>query len=210
MRRMERIGHWLDDAPPDVLDGAHLRLRRWRPGDRAAQVDAVRSSLPHLVPWMPWAEGYDDATSRDFLDRATRLWDAHDSFMYAIIDPAGPLVGSCGLHARVGPGGLEIGYWVRSSHVRRGFATRAAALLTAAAFALDGVDRTEIHHDRANEPSGRIPRRLGYVHVETVTRAARAPGDAGTAWHWRLTADAYPSSPAARMAAEEVPALRRS
>lgn len=206
---MEQTTGWLDDAPPDLLDGTHLRLRRWRPGDRAAQVEAVRSSLPHLVRWMPWADGYDDATSRDFLERATRLWDARDSFMYAIVDRAGPLVGSCGLHARLGPGGLEIGYWVRASHVRRGFATRAAAVLTAVAFTLDPVDRTEIRHDTANVPSGRVPRRLGYTHVETVARAARAPGDHGVAWHWRLTSEAFAASAAARLAAEEVPALRR-
>lgn len=46
--------------------------------------------------------------------------------------------------ARIGPGGLETGYWVHQAHTRRGLATAAAAALTDAALALPGIDRVEI------------------------------------------------------------------
>jgi RimJ/RimL family protein N-acetyltransferase len=31
---------------------------------------------------------------------------------------SGQVVGSCGLHGRIGPGGLEIGYWTHPSFLR--------------------------------------------------------------------------------------------
>lgn len=55
----------------------------------------------------------------------------------------GAAVGSCGLHRRVGPGGLEIGYWIHPAVLRRGLATEAARLLTDAAFSVPGIDRVD-------------------------------------------------------------------
>jgi len=75
------------------------------------------------------------------------------------------VAGSCGLMARIGPGGLEIGYWVHGAHARRGLATAAAAALTAEAFTLPGIDRVEIVHDARNVVSGRIPRSLGFTEI---------------------------------------------
>lgn len=77
-------------------------------------------------------------------------------------------------------------YWVRTSATRHGHATHA-----------------EIRHDRANQISERIPRRLGHRHVETVTRDRDAPGESGTAFHWRMAVEDYPGSVAARLVAAE-------
>jgi RimJ/RimL family protein N-acetyltransferase len=89
--------------------------------------------------------------------------------------------------ARIGPGGLEIGYWVARDRVGRGIATAAAAALTEAAFGLPGIDRTEIVHDLSNAASGQIPRKLGYARVGTaVGRFPKAPGECGTSAIWRL------------------------
>lgn len=100
--------------------------------------------------------------------------------------------------ARIGPGGLEIGYWVHVAHTGRGVATAAAAAITAAAFTLPGIDRVEIHHDVLNLASGRVPAKLGYTDTGTGPSAAElAPGDSGTSRVWRITradagaADAY-------------------
>ncbi len=59
--------------------------------------------------------------------------------------------------------GLEIGYWIHPAFIGRGLATAAARLVTEAAFSVPGIDRVEIHHDRANEISGAIPRKLGFT-----------------------------------------------
>ena len=74
---------------------------------------------------------------------------------------------------------LEIGYWVAVDQVRQGFATLAAAGLTDAGFGLPGIERVEIHHDRANDVSGRVPSRLGFTRLREDAVEPTAPrGDA--------------------------------
>ena len=80
--------------------------------------------------------------------------------------------------ARIGPGGLEIGYWVHRAFTRRGLATAAAAALVEQAFRLPGVNRLEIVHDELNVASGGVPRKLGFTEVGR--RAIEAPPPAGT------------------------------
>ena len=96
---------------------------------------------------------------------------------YAII-AGGVLVGGCGLMRRIGPGGLEIGYWVHQAWTRRGLATAASAALVEAAFRLPGVDRIEIVHDELNVASAGVPRKLGFTEV--ARRSVDLPPPAGT------------------------------
>jgi ribosomal-protein-serine acetyltransferase len=171
--------------PPEVLEHGPATLRRWQFGDEEALYAAVIESQEHLRPWMPWAPGYSRRTAFEFVVACDRDWDTGAAFNYAItVD--GAIAGSCGLMARVGPGGLEIGYWVHRAYVRRGLATAATAALTDAAFALPGIDRVEIVHDELNAFSEAVPRKLGF------TRSGQRPLDvtpeAGTGLGiiWRL------------------------
>jgi ribosomal-protein-serine acetyltransferase len=177
------------DAPPDQLSSGPVELRRWRSADAELCLRLVRESLDHLRPWMPWAtSGYDLTTAHDFVRRCEADWAAGTAFNYLILSGGEP-AGAAGLHARIDPGGLEIGYWVHPAYTGRGVATGAAGALTGAALALAGVDHVEIHHDTLNLASERVPAKLGYTHVETrpQTRFARAPGDSGVSKVWRLT-----------------------
>lgn len=180
-----------------VLDG--LTLVAWRPPDAERALEAVWSSRPELAPWMPWAtEAYDLAASHAYCRRSEEEWASGAGYAFALVatgDPDGPVLGSAGLHRRIGPGGLEIGYWVSSAYTGRGYATRAAALLTRAALGLPGVARVEIHHDVANLASGRVPEHLGFTRFATVAVPAEAPGETGRQHHWRLVADDYAAGP---------------
>ncbi len=69
----------------------------------------------------------------------------------------GRVVGGTGLHRRVGPDGLEIGYWVHVDHVGRGYAQEASAALTDVALSLPGIERVVIRHDAANRRSEGVP-----------------------------------------------------
>ena len=92
-------------------------------------------------------------------------------------------MGSAGLHNRVGEGGLEIGYWVRSGWTGRGIAADATAALTHAALALPGIDRVEICHDAANVASERIPAKLGYARAgERPARGLRRQPKPAATW----------------------------
>ena len=103
--------------------------------------------------------------------------------------------------ARIGPGGLEIGYWVDGRQTRRRIATRSAALVTQAAFGMRAIERVEIHHDEANVASGGVPAALGFKRVGTFPRTpAGAPAETGRDVRWRLARGEFPDSPAAGIA----------
>jgi len=177
------------DRPPERLTAGRVALRRWRSADAGLCLRLVTESLDHLSPWMPWATPeYDPAATEAYLQRCEDEWAAGTAFQYLILEADEP-AGSAGLMARIDPGGLEIGYWVHSAHTGRGIATAAAAALTGAALTLPGIDHVEIHHDRLNLASERVPAKLGYTHVDTrpETRFDRAPADSGISKVWRIT-----------------------
>lgn len=176
------------DTPPEHLRNGAVDLRRWQPDDAELAWQLVRASLDHLRPWLPWAtDGYSLADSADYLRRCADGWADGSQFQYLILDQGEP-AGSAGLMARIGAGGLEIGYWVHVAHIGRGVATAASAALTEAGLALPGIDRVEIHHDVGNLASGRVPAKLGYTDTGTAPSSFEpAPADCGTVRIWRLT-----------------------
>ncbi|WP_219418544.1 GNAT family N-acetyltransferase [Pseudonocardia nigra] len=169
----------------DEIAAGPVVLRRWRPGDADALYRAVSESLEHLAPWMPWAvNGYSTAEAAAYVARAAEVWGT--DYDYGIVAPGEVIVGCCSLMGRIGDGGFEIGYWVHPRHTRRGYATAAAAALTAEAFRI-GADRVEIVHDVANVPSGSVPRGLGFTEVDRrIPQDERTAGEAGLDVVWRL------------------------
>lgn len=175
------------ERPPDTLTCDRVALRRLRARDVDALRRAIDESLDHLLPWMPWAAEHSRPRTEEYLARCEREWVSGEAFGYAITS-GDAVVGGCGLMRRVGPGGLEIGYWVHAAWTGRGLATMAAGALTREGLALSGVDRIEIHHDEANHASGAVPRRLGFTEIERVPapEGPTAPGELGVnvVWHF--------------------------
>jgi RimJ/RimL family protein N-acetyltransferase len=174
-------------VPPERIElpGGYV-LRRMTVNDAPAVSEAATESLEHLRPWMPWAtpEGVSVEAQRLRMSGPAWSW-AHDGdYGYGVFLADGRLVGALGLHRRVGPGALEIGYWVHVDHTRRGIATASARALTDAGFALPGVRRMEIHCDAANQASAAVPARLGYRLVGSEEHQPEAPGEEGRRLIW--------------------------
>ena len=98
----------------------------------------------------------------------------------------GRAVNGCGLHRRIAPDGLELGYWIDPRFTRRGLATAAARLLTDTALELPGITHVEIHHDKANIPSAGVPRKLGFSLIAEVPDEIEAPAEIGIECQWRM------------------------
>jgi ribosomal-protein-serine acetyltransferase len=177
---------WLSATTPARLELGPVALRRWRADDAPALLTAVLDSEAQLRPWLPFAEGYDATAAASFLDEAIGAWEDRTGFLYALVDTDDDLLGSVGLHARRGPGRLEIGYWLCHDVVGRGYATTAVAAVTDAAFALDDVEVVEIHVDRANVRSRAVPERLGFVLRGEQPVPATAAGEEGVHLLWSL------------------------
>ncbi len=191
-------GSHLSPAAPELIDLGRLVLRRWRVADVEAQDRLVASSVIHLTPFMGWAQNSGPEMSREFLERTEREWVARESFQYSMRLPGeATMVGSCGLMARIGEGALEIGYWVAVDQVGRGFATLSAAGLTDVGFSLAGIDRIEIHHDRANVVSERVPARLGFTRLREQAVEPTSPAETGTHVIWAMSRETWAASPGA-------------
>ena len=179
----------MSTAPAETIALPNVILRRIRESDGLDLAVAVGASLDHLRPWMPWAS----EAAAQVQQQATRCREAEQSwndggdYLYTLRGLDGELFGTFGMHRRIGPGGIEIGYWVHADHVRQGYATAATAALTEAALALDGVDRVEIHTDEANAASASVPRRLGYRLDRVELRAPQAPSESGRLQIWITT-----------------------
>lgn len=174
-------------CPPERIDLEDVVLRRERLGDEVLVADAVNANLDHLRPWMPWAQPAAATVSaqRARLAEAEQFWEANSDYTYLLLDAAeANLFGIFGLHRRIGPGAIELGYWLTREAVGQGRATEAARALTAAVLRLDDVSRVEIHCDEANRRSQLIPQRLGY-HLDRVEMDnIEAPGEIGHSMIW--------------------------
>ena len=169
-----------------------LLLRRWQLEDVAEMQNAVTASLDHLRPWMDWAQ-HEPLSAKDRLDLIAswdRDWQAGGDVVFGVFRQ-GETIGGCGLHRRGKPDTLDIGYWVHVDHVRQGYATELAAGLTTAGLKLKGIERVEIHHDKANTASEAIPRRLGFRRGEDRPAEITAPGQVGIDCTWWMARDEW-------------------
>ena len=192
--------------PPRSVYSERMLLRCYTPDDAPLVKEAVDSSLDHLRTFMDWAWLAPEpvGTTRKRLRSFRDAFRHGDDWIYGLFTPDGAeILGGAGLHRRVGPEALEIGYWIRASRVRQGLATEAAGTLTRLAFEHCGAIRVEIHVDPENAASIAVAERLGYVR-EAVLRKRLPPIRPGQPRRdeviLTLLDDEYASSPAARYA----------
>ncbi len=174
------------DGPAYRIETDRLVVRCWQPPDVLGLDEAIRGSLEHLRPWMPWVA--DEPKSLEERLVLVRRWrgefDLGLDFTFGIFDALdGRVLGGTGLHTRLGDGAREIGYWIRAGYTGRGLATETAGALTRVGFEVEGLTRIEIHCDPANGASAAVARHLGFRHEATLARRARRPDGS-----WRDTA----------------------
>jgi RimJ/RimL family protein N-acetyltransferase len=173
---------WAGPPAPYRIETERLVIRCYEPRDAEPLKAAIDSSLEHLQAWMPWAYGEPQTVEQKLeLVRSFRSsFDSGESFTYGLFSAdESEVLGGSGLMPRVGPGGLEIGYWIRASATRRGIATEAVAAQTRAGFEVCQADRIEIRIDPANAASLGVPRKLGFPEEATLRR--RLPSRDGEA-----------------------------
>jgi RimJ/RimL family protein N-acetyltransferase len=166
--------------------GCVLRRRSLVPDD--AFIDAVAADAEHLGKWLRWAQHPPtrEETER-FRSEQDAEWDAGRLFVYLLTPSSGSdkVLGGCAMFPGGEPGILEIGYWICSPFTGGGLATQAAAALTVEGLGLPGVRAMEIHCDRANVRSARIPPRIGYRCVRVEPDEPQTAAEEGQSMVWR-------------------------
>lgn len=189
--------------PPERIHTERLVLRRWKSGDAQVLKWAIDSSLLHLQEWMPWAmqEPSELSVIKHRLEEFEESFAAGREWLYGIFDrasdpsvdtsdiPEREPLGGIGLHPRVEPGGLEIGYWLRADQTGHGFVTEATKALVRVGIVNLGAEWIEIRCDPRNARSAAIPERLGFRHTTTLERNTLTPtGAPRDTMVWQLTA----------------------
>jgi RimJ/RimL family protein N-acetyltransferase len=186
------------------IETQRLIIRCPDPSDAEAVKRAEDASRGALSKYMLWAdrepESLDEALAKLCMFRAR--FDRGEDFFYVAFDRSDPktMVGGCGLHPRVGKGGLEIGYWTHAARHRTGIATEMAGALTRVSFEAFDSRWTEIRCARSNVASAGVPTKLGYTHEATLRDRLDLPrGIVEDAFVFTLLARDYPSSPASKI-----------
>ena len=171
---------WEGLPAPYRIETERLVVRCYEPRDAANLKEAIDSSLEHLRPWMPWVQQEPQTLEQkiEVIEQFRANYESGENFTCGIFAADGRhVLGGTGLHPRIGPGGLEIGYWIRASATRQGFVTESSAALARVAFEVCGADRVEIRIEPGNEASFGVPRKLGFVEEATLRRRLPAWDD---------------------------------
>lgn len=180
-----------------------LVLRCWNPADAPQLRAALDACDAHLRPWIPFMKDEPRSLEQtaEWLRGIRASFDTDKMYRYAVFDSdENTLLGENMLIKRVGPGGLEIGYWTHKDAVGRGIASEASCAMIRVAFEIEKVDRVEIMCAPENTASSSIPASLGFSHEATLKqRALNSEGRYCDLMVWSLFKTDYASSPAAKL-----------
>jgi RimJ/RimL family protein N-acetyltransferase len=184
------------------IETERLVLRCWSPQDAPVLRAALDVSDAHLRPMIPFMKDEPRSLQQtaQWLREIRASFDLGKMFRYAVFDAKEEsLLGENMLMARVGPGGLEIGYWTHKDAIGKGFANEATVAMIRVAFEIEKAKRVEIMCAPENKVSAFIPARLGFTHEATLKKRAQdSEGVYCDLMMWSLFAADYPSSPAAK------------
>jgi RimJ/RimL family protein N-acetyltransferase len=168
-------------AVPAEIRTERLLLRPWRGDDAPALLPILEQNREHLGPWIPArvAEPAPPIALRERLDGFAGEFEADREWRYAVLlSDESALLGEMGLFPRSATSRVqfddadrvELGYWLRRDHTGNGYVIEAARALLAVARSFPRFTHAEIRCDARNLASVAIPRRLGFVHSDSVMR----------------------------------------
>lgn len=163
---------------PSRIEADRLLLRRPEADDVAALNAAIIASLPELSLWMDWAVNPQIlAQTAEFVRGSERAWHEGTALNLIIEErDSGEIVGATG-YPRLDwdVPKFEIGYWVRSDRVGRGYAGESTWVLARYAFAELNANRVELRMDDRNRRSWRVAERIGFALEAKLRNEVRVP-----------------------------------
>ena len=139
-------------------------IRPCQPSDAEPVYEAVRESMKELSPWMPWCHrDYAIEDSRTWFGSRPDLWQKGMEYDFLIAHRSeGRPLGICGLNNLDRENRLaNLGYWVRTSQVRKGVATACVPLVARFGFEELNLNRIEIIVATGNIPSQGLAMKIG-------------------------------------------------
>lgn len=157
----------VNPASPDStvqLADSRVLLRAYCPDDVPHLFQAARESIAEVGMWLPWChENYTRTESVTWIESRPQAWRAGTEYSFAIVDAAsGRFLGGCGLNQfDYERQRCNLGYWIRTSATRQGYATEAARRLARWGAETLRLERMEIIAAVGNIGSQRVAQKAG-------------------------------------------------
>jgi len=146
-------------VPESISNGGRIALLPVEPLHAQGVYEAAVESGAHLQTWMEWFNpDYSLKDTQHWAGNCKKAWEADSEFAFIIVENStSQILGGCGIRRterlhRIG----NLGYWIRSSRTKQGFASEAALLLAQFGFAQLGLIRIEIVVAVGNTASQRV------------------------------------------------------
>ncbi|MBV7260970.1 GNAT family N-acetyltransferase [Photobacterium sp. WH77] len=155
-----------------ILTTPRLYLRPYKIADVDDNLSAVLESQPDLKPWVEWChDGYDQQDAHAWLSASQMNWKIDNGYELAIFTRRDDkFLGTvCLNNLSQLTNSAELGYWIRSSCHRQGYATEAIVALARFAFDTLALTRLEIVVHITNTPSQKTAERTGAL-FESLSR----------------------------------------
>ena len=161
------------------LETERLALHAIATDDAPELWNAVESSRPELLPWLPWVPfNSDQDASYRYAEASAQDWDNARACRFSIRDRRSrKLLGVVGLEAFAHlHQSVELGYWLRTDSTGRGYMTEAAGALVTWAFHTLRAHRVRVAAATDNHASLAVISRLGFRFEGIARQAERVNG----------------------------------
>ena len=157
--------------PNAVLATTDVVLRPNRPAFVPHLLEAATESMASVGRWMTWCH---PALSREdaleWYARCEANWANGTEYEFSVFTASGHYLGAAGLSQINQPNNFaNLGYWIRQSRQRAGYAGAAARLLANFGLSTLRLSRIEIVVAEGNAPSRRVAEKIG-AHFEGILR----------------------------------------
>ena len=150
--------------PDSISDGGRIALVAVEARQVKELYEAIIESRAELSPWMEWVHPeYSIAETEQWVTHCRKAWETDSSFGFTIVEHhTSQILGGCSITMdRPLHRNGSIGYWIRTSRTKQGFASEAATLLAQFGFAQLGLIRIEIFVAAGNIASQRVAAKVG-------------------------------------------------
>ena len=178
----------------ETASGKRVAVRAYGPEHIDRLFAAVTESISELSRYETWCHpGYTREEAAAYVDQWRSAWSLGRAYYFAVEHHAtGEFLGSCGLsglltdHRRAG-----LGFWIRTSRTRLGYATEAARIVGRMGFDDLRLERVELEAAVGNAASRRVAEKLGCILEGVLHRRLVLPsGPTDTAMYgWLRSQD---------------------
>jgi RimJ/RimL family protein N-acetyltransferase len=182
----------LQDVPMPILT-PRLRIERVGVDYTNPQIEALSESLAEIGQWSEWIHKPDALSASERLkwlrEGSADFERRKNLYMVAFERSSGRLIAGTGFHnIDWDIPSFEIGYWVRTSATKRGYATEITTALAHYAFIALGARRVEVCHADGNDASARVIAKSGFTQEGILKNHHRhVDGRIGDTWVYALT-----------------------